>query len=350
MILRLLAYRLCSAIVVLLLISPRLAASSSFTPDEQAVLSLLGLTPPAPSAPPPGCANSTDASACAGLFALLQQATRNPVWASSAPQGCADGWTDFVASGGVGGTGVCAFSGVLCDPFGRVSTFGVAPGCGLSATIPAAMSGLTSLTALVISGNSLVGTIPAGLFDEMSSLRTLDLSNNFLSGSLPSMASLTSLTSLVLRQNSLSGQLGALADLQSLTHLDLAGNSFSGPLIDALPYSSLTLLDVSFNALQGRFPAALANLRNNARLAAHSSGLCLALPPGTQVVPIDANTGRAFWEPGWAGCGLISIAKTGEQDAYAVASTISQVLPYLFPFEIALRYINVALVAAAGLR
>eukprot|EP00271_Cylindrocystis_brebissonii_P019129 TRINITY_DN5690_c0_g1_i3.p1 TRINITY_DN5690_c0_g1~~TRINITY_DN5690_c0_g1_i3.p1 ORF type:complete len:535 (+),score=57.40 TRINITY_DN5690_c0_g1_i3:136-1605(+) len=64
---------------------------------------------------------------------------------------------------------------------------------------------MTTLTSLSLKGNQLSGSIPSG-FDSLSALETLDLSNNLLSGDIPvSFANLAHLTFLNVSDNNLTG-------------------------------------------------------------------------------------------------------------------------------------------------
>ncbi|XP_020585466.1 probable LRR receptor-like serine/threonine-protein kinase At4g20940 [Phalaenopsis equestris] len=102
---------------------------------------------------------------------------------------------------------------------------------------------------------SLVSYDSASLPSLNSSLVSLDLSNNFLSGSLPhEMVFMTYLQLLNLSKNDFSGQIPkAMGMIQSLLDLDLSHNHFEGNLPDNLP-SSLLRFDVSYNNLSGNVP------------------------------------------------------------------------------------------------
>ena len=85
-------------------------------------------------------------------------------------------------------------------------------------TIPTELESLTTLRAIVLEGNNLLGTIPSGLFTNIPHLRMLKLSNNKLSGSpFDLISSATNLRYLNLRNNNLTGQLPNL--FSSLTKL-----------------------------------------------------------------------------------------------------------------------------------
>ncbi|KFK41305.1 hypothetical protein AALP_AA2G113100 [Arabis alpina] len=120
----------------------------------------------------------------------------------------------------------------------------------LTGSLPENLAKLTRLRRLVLAGNRFTGRIPEvyGLVG----LLILDLSRNFLSGSLPlSIGGLNSLLKLDLGNNYLEGKLPReLQSLKNLTLLDLRNNKFSGGLIKEIQeMSSLVELVLSNNHL-----------------------------------------------------------------------------------------------------
>jgi len=134
----------------------------------------------------------------------------------------------------------------------------------VSGSIPTSLGNLTNLTALVLGGNQLSGSIPTS-FGNLSSLAYLDLSSNQLSGNIPySLGNLINLTTLSLYNNLLSGAIpGTLGELLSLGDLELNNNQLSGAIPDSLKtLVSLNTLDLSSNQLSGTIPSTLSNLVN----------------------------------------------------------------------------------------
>jgi hypothetical protein len=115
-----------------------------------------------------------------------------------------------------------------------------------------------SLVALNLRSNSLTGSLPTSIGDDLPALVSLDVGANALSGPLPaSLGQLTNLTHLSAGGNALSGPLpaSALGCLQSLRWLLLEHNALSGPLpAGLLQLPSLAALSLAYNRLSGPLP------------------------------------------------------------------------------------------------
>ncbi len=113
-------------------------------------------------------------------------------------------------------------------------------------------------------------------------VRELDLSDNKLSGTLPSeLGDLSYLTTLSLHSNALTGTLPSeLGDLSNLRYLSLHTNGLTGALPSALgDLSSLRYLFLDTNALTGPVPSALGDLSNLKELHLNqNAGLAGVLP------------------------------------------------------------------------
>ncbi|GJM96778.1 hypothetical protein PR202_ga13644 [Eleusine coracana subsp. coracana] len=190
-----------------------------------------------------------------------------------------DGW-DFTAD-------PCGFPGVFCDGT-RVSALALgdprAGSPGLTGRLDPALGRLSALTELSLVPGRVQGgpprharvlhgpplprrqqephspaASPTGSAP-LSSLRTLDLSFNQISGAIPpSLASLPSLTNLILCHNQLSGGIPTFPDSSPLLRLDLKHNALSGAVPATLP-SQLQYLSLQSNHLTGRVDAVLPRL------------------------------------------------------------------------------------------
>ncbi len=122
----------------------------------------------------------------------------------------------------------------------------------LTGSLPTALNSLTGLRSLDLSGNQLTGSIPD--LSALTSLTHLLLSRNQLTGSIPDLSALTSLTHLLLSRNQLTGSIPALSALTSLAELDLHNNDLTGAIPDLSALTSLAYLHLSANQLTGSIP------------------------------------------------------------------------------------------------
>ncbi|MCL7041774.1 hypothetical protein MKW94_029933 [Papaver nudicaule] len=129
----------------------------------------------------------------------------------------------------------------------------------LSGSIPDSISALTRLRRLGFSGNSFTGELPASL-GSLSNLEELYLDNNRLQGAIPeSFNGLTSLKRLELQGNKISGEFPELSALKNLTFLDASDNGISGKFPTNFPPSVMTI-SMRNNYIQGNLPDNILNL------------------------------------------------------------------------------------------
>lgn len=148
----------------------------------------------------------------------------------------------------------------------------------LNGTIPASLSSLKSLTLLDLRENRFIGGIPPFL-SELQSLRELQLGGNLLRGPIPS--SITSLTKLMyslnLSNNGLTGVLPSdLWKLNELQNLDVSSNNLTGSLatLDNMP--ALVEVNVSHNHFFGPIPPRLLKILGNSPTSfSWNSELCV---------------------------------------------------------------------------
>lgn len=135
----------------------------------------------------------------------------------------------------------------------------------LSGTLPPDFSSCSSLESLNVSNNHLSGEFPAETLTSMSSLKKLVLSYNDLTGVLPESFSVTgNLELLDLSSNSILGSIPSELcknPKNILKELHLQNNQFTGAIPPALGNcSQLISLDLCFNYLTGTIPSSLGSL------------------------------------------------------------------------------------------
>ncbi|KAL9318026.1 hypothetical protein ACSQ67_014543 [Phaseolus vulgaris] len=121
----------------------------------------------------------------------------------------------------------------------------------------------SGVTYLSLSNNFLSGSIPSNIGQDMSQLEGLDLSGNFITGTIPSsMSLLNDLTFLDLSNNILSGKIPLYGEEHKL-HLytiDLSGNNLSGGIPAWMCTTpSLRIVQLSNNSLSGELSSMLPN-------------------------------------------------------------------------------------------
>ncbi|KAI7995272.1 Phytosulfokine receptor 1 [Camellia lanceoleosa] len=192
---------------------------------------------------------------------------------------------------GWGTSNCCNWSGIICNSssslgfFNEPIDFGRVVKLGLSGKILAGklnettFTGLDQLTTLNLSINFLRGSLPPSLF-QMSNLQVIDLSKNDFSGSIPMSINLPFLEIVDISGNSFYGRIpSGFGNCSSLEHLWLGQNFFAGAIpedISRLPrlnqlglrdnrfsgelssgignLSELVVLDISLNSFSGPIP------------------------------------------------------------------------------------------------
>ncbi|KAK4793386.1 hypothetical protein SAY86_023821 [Trapa natans] len=178
----------------------------------------------------------------------------------------------------------CSWVGVICDNNRRIVELHL-PGMGLIGSVPTGVLGsLTTVQTLSLRYNALSGPIPPDIAN-LSSLRNLYLQGNNFSGEIPTaLLSLQNLVRLNLASNKFSGSIPAgLNNLTRLKTLYLQNNQFVGPIPD-LTAVRLEQFNVSFNInLTGSVPSSLSG---NPASAFEATSLC-----GVPLKPCNGTSG-----------------------------------------------------------
>lgn len=148
---------------------------------------------------------------------------------------------------------ICKFNGIMCwhPDENRVLSITLSA-LGLKGQFPSGVKNCTSLTGLDLSNNQLSGPIPTDIGTVVGFATTLDLSSNDFTGPIPkSLANCSYLNVLNLDHNQLSGEIPP--------ELGLLGR--------------LTKFSVAHNLLTGPVPQ-FVNLTNRADMYANNAGLC----------------------------------------------------------------------------
>ncbi|KAH7543638.1 hypothetical protein FEM48_Zijuj02G0205200 [Ziziphus jujuba var. spinosa] len=126
----------------------------------------------------------------------------------------------------------------------------------LSGPLPTSLSKFPSLQILLLSGNQFSGPIPASI-GQLHHLQKLDISHNSLSGQIPpEIANCTFLTYLDLSQNNLSGPVPSeISNIRNLNYLNLSRNHLNQTIPRSIGgMKTLTTADFSFNDFSGKLP------------------------------------------------------------------------------------------------
>jgi len=147
-----------------------------------------------------GTTDPDDVSALKGIYSSLNSPQQLSGWSANGGDPCGQSWKGVSCSGS------------------SVTLMYKLSGLGLSGSLYYQLSDLSSLTTLDLSNNNIQGNIPYALPQK---LQELNLASNGLSGTIPySISNMTGLTDLKLSHNQLSGQIqdifGQLSSLSTL--------------------------------------------------------------------------------------------------------------------------------------
>ncbi|XP_057793587.1 receptor protein-tyrosine kinase CEPR2 [Salvia miltiorrhiza] len=198
----------------------------------------------------------------------------------------------------------CRFYGVHCD---QEMVTGISlDNLSLSGQISPSLSALRGLASLVLTSHSLTGPLP-GELSKCSHLKVLNVSGNYLTGSIPDLSMLTNLESLDLSVNSFTGPLPrwvgnltglvslglgwntydegdipeSIGNLKRLQWLFLANSSLRGEIPESIfDLEVLGTLDMCINKITGRFPASITKMRRLFKIELYTNNLTGEIPAG----------------------------------------------------------------------
>ena len=199
---------------------------------------------------------------------------------------------DYDASHVVGGSQVeildlsdCSFTGTIShqslEYFKNLDILRI-HGNGLSGHLPTTSPTLTSLMIFTAYSNAFSGPVPWSWIGSNNDLTILDLSKNYLTGTIPSdIGNLGELDVVRLEGNMLSGTIPTeIGNMSNLTVLDLSFNSIQGMLPDEIGNCSLLRsISIARNQLTGTLPTNVGSLLQLEYLDISFNDMHGTLPP-----------------------------------------------------------------------
>ncbi|GAB2268283.1 hypothetical protein Dimus_003258 [Dionaea muscipula] len=254
-------------------------------------------------------------------------------------------------------TSCCLWEGITCDDKGKVSRLWL-PRRGLQGNLSASLASLTSLSQLNLSGNSISGSLPDGVFESLGRLEVVDLSLNHLDGdfsralafskgsgpsSLPATIRVVNISS-----NQFHGTLesGIFSLASNLTSFHASTNGFTGRIPQSICSSSplLISLDLSSNNFSGQIPAGIGQCSKLETFRAGFNSLSGPLPDAIYTlkalkeITVPANGGIS----GSIGDGIVGLTNLVRIELYsnALSGTIPWDIGKLSKLEYMLLHIN----------
>jgi hypothetical protein len=157
-----------------------------------------------------------------------------------------DGWSTALADT------ECSWYGVTCAGSGNNVTFLQLTNNNLTGELPS-LDALAQLVGFNAANSHLSGSLPA--LDQLSKLEIFDVDRNQLTGSIPSLAGLSVLYDFEVWSNQLSGSIPPLDSLASLGSFYAFDNQLSGPIPALAGLGNLTEFHVYKNKLTGSIPS-----------------------------------------------------------------------------------------------
>lgn len=153
---------------------------------------------------------------------------------------------------------------------------------GLSGAIPPCIGQLSNLEVLFLSNTLLEGEVPQEL-SQLSLLEKIFLDDNKLRGNVSTMFNnMLNIVDIFLEDNEFTGEIGAefIAGGSGLTRLDLSNNNITGEIpTHFFEYANLTVLDLHGNDITGSLPEPIPTNEKLEILALHQNILSGSIPP-----------------------------------------------------------------------
>ncbi|CAH9081615.1 unnamed protein product [Cuscuta epithymum] len=183
----------------------------------------------------------------------------------------------------------------------------------------------SSVVSIKISGLGLNGTM-GYMLNGLKSLKTLDMSGNFIHGSIPFLLP-SNLTSLNLANNNLRGNIPySIIDMTSINYMNLSRNSLHQSIGDVFTkHSDLATLDLSFNNFTGDLPPSLGSLSKMSILHLQDNQLSGTLDVLVDLPLVDLNVANNGFS-GWIPIELITIPNS-IYDGNSFANSPGHLLP-----------------------
>ncbi|XP_056158324.1 protein STRUBBELIG-RECEPTOR FAMILY 3-like [Syzygium oleosum] len=209
-----------------------------------------------------GDTNPGDVTAINNLYVALGSPVL-PGWVASGGDPCGGSWQGVICNNTniksitINGANLGGELGDSLGTFASIRTIDLSNnriGGSIPSNLPATMQNL------FLSGNQFTGSIPSSV-SSLTELSAMSLNNNLLSGEIPdAFQSLTGLINFDLFSNNLSGHLPpSMGNLSSLTTLHIQNNQLSGTL-DVLQDLPLRDLNVENNLFSGPIPYKLLSI------------------------------------------------------------------------------------------
>ncbi|KAL8141204.1 hypothetical protein V2J09_007225 [Rumex salicifolius] len=143
------------------------------------------------------------------------------------------------------------------------------------------LTNCTSLSYLLISGNSFKGSFPSSILNLSTSIEQLDLGDNQIFGEIPlGLGKFANLISFWLNDNLLTGHIPLdIGNMEILQGLALYDNKLSGEIPSSLGnLSTLSSLQMDYNNLQGSLPKSFANFKVLQQMSLSSNNFSGSFP------------------------------------------------------------------------